>query len=51
MDENKLNELMSLLESNILCVAEEFNAWLEDMEENYGMDKDEIQFLVKQFLI
>lgn len=35
----------------LLCIAEEFNKWLEDMAEKYKLDKDDIQSLIKQFLI
>jgi hypothetical protein len=32
-------------------IAEEFNKWLEDIAEKYRWTKDEIQELIKQFLI
>ena len=35
----------------LVSIAEEFNKWLEDMAEKYGWDKDDIQALVKQFLM
>ena len=35
----------------LLCIAEEFNKWLEDMSEKYKWDKDELQALIKQFLM
>lgn len=35
----------------ILGLAEDFNKWLEDMAEKYRQDKDDIQELVKQFLM
>ncbi len=35
----------------LVSIAEEFNKWLEDMAKKYGWDKDDVQALVKQFLI
>lgn len=35
----------------IIHIAEEFNEWLENIAEKYGWDKNDIQFLIKQFLI
>ena len=35
----------------LLCIAEEFDKWLEDMAEKYKWDKDEVQILIKQFLM
>ena len=34
----------------IIKLADEFNKWLEDIAKNYGVDKDEVQLLIKQFL-
>ena len=36
---------------NVICIAEDFNEWLKDMAEKYNLDKDNIQDLIKQFLI
>ena len=35
----------------VINIAEEFNEWLEDMTEKYGWDKDNVQALIKQFLM
>lgn len=43
MDVNKEEEL--------LYIAEDFNKWLENMSEKYKWDKDEVQALIKQFLM
>ena len=32
-------------------IAEDFGKWLEDMAEKYRWDKDDIQALIKQFLM
>ena len=34
-----------------LCIAVEFSKWLEDMSKKYGWDKDDVQLLIKQFLM
>lgn len=34
-----------------ICIAEEFDKWLEDMTEKYGLHKDDVQALIKQFLM
>lgn len=42
------------IERGMIDIAEDFYKWLKDMEEKYekyGWDKDEIQSLIKQFLI
>ena len=38
-------------EEELLWIAEDFNKWLEDMSEKYKWDKDEVQALIKQFLM
>ncbi len=35
---------------DLICLAEDFNKWLENMSEKYGANKDDIQALIKQFL-
>lgn len=40
-----------MIGEEIICIAVEFNKWLEDIAEKYKWDKDEIQDLIKQFLI
>lgn len=35
----------------ILYIAYEFNEWLGNMSEKYKWDKDDVQFLIKQFLM
>lgn len=32
-------------------IAEEFNKWLEDTAKKYGWDKNDVQALIKQFLM
>lgn len=32
-------------------IAEEFSEWLEDMAEKYKQDKDDVQALIRQFLM
>ena len=34
-----------------ICIAEEFSEWLENMVEKYGWDKNDVQDLIKQFLM
>lgn len=34
-----------------ICIAEEFSEWLEDMAKKYGWNKDDVQALIKQFLM
>lgn len=34
-----------------ICIAEEFSKWLENMAEKYRWDKNDIQSLIKQFLM
>lgn len=40
-----------MTDEELLCIAEEFNAWLEDMAEKYKWDKDDVQALIRQFLM
>lgn len=35
----------------VIRIVEEFSKWLEEMSEKYGWDKDDVQSLIKQFLI
>lgn len=35
----------------IILLAEEFSKWLENMAEKYNWDKDDIQSMVKWFLM
>ena len=35
----------------LICIAEEFSEWLEDIAEKYQADKDEMQAVIKQFLM
>lgn len=35
----------------IIHIAEEFSKWLEDIAEKYEWDKDDVQALIKQFLM
>lgn len=37
--------------NDAICIAEDFNEWLENMAERYNLDKDDVQALIKQFLI
>ena len=34
-----------------ISIAEEFSEWLEDIAEKYEWDKDDVQYLIKQFLM
>lgn len=34
----------------LISLVEDFNEWLENMAEKYNWNKDEIQYLIKQFL-
>ena len=34
-----------------MSIAEEFNQWLEDIAEKYKWTKDDVQSLIKQFLM
>jgi len=37
--------------AEVISIAEEFSEWLEDMAEKYGWDKNDVQALIKQFLM
>ena len=39
------------MQRKVLSIAEDFDKWLEEMQRIYGISKDEIQALIKQFLI
>ena len=43
--------MIAMTREEVINIAEEFNKWLEDMAEKYGCYKDDIQALIKQFLI
>lgn len=34
-----------------ISIAEDFNEWLEDIAEKYKWTKDDVQSLIKQFLM
>ena len=34
-----------------ISIAEEFNKWLEDMAKKYEWDQNDVQALIKQFLM
>lgn len=36
---------------DLICLAEDFNKWLDMMSEKYNWNKDDIQALIKQLLI
>ena len=36
---------------DLIDLLEDFNKWLSEMSEKYGMDKNDIQALIKQFLM
>ena len=35
----------------VISINEEFSEWLEDIAEKYNLDKDDVQALIKQFLM
>lgn len=35
----------------LISLVEDFNEWLENMAEKYNWDKNDIQALIKQFLM
>ena len=39
------------LKEEMANIAEDFNKWLEDITKKYGWDKDEVQVLIKWFLM
>lgn len=39
------------ISKDAISIAKEFNQWLEDIAEIYGWDKDDVQALIKQFLM
>lgn len=43
--------MKSMTTRDAISIAKEFNQWLEDMAEIYGWDKDDVQALIKQFLM
>lgn len=40
-----------MTQEQLVEVAEDFNEWLENMAKKYGWDKDDVQVLIKQFLM
>lgn len=40
-----------MIRENVICIAEDFDKWLEDIAEKYNLNKNDIQTLIKQFLI
>ena len=38
-------------EEELIRIAVEFNGWLDYMAEKYGWDKDDVQAVIKQFLM
>lgn len=42
---------MSMTREHLIEIAKEFSKWLEEMSEKYGWDKDDVQSLIKQFLM
>ena len=36
---------------DLLNIAIDFNEWLKEMEEKYQIDKDNVQDIIKQFLM
>ena len=39
------------LKEEMTNIAEDFNKWLEDIAKKYRWDKDEVQVLIKWFLM
>ena len=35
---------------DLLSIAEDFNEWLKEMADKYGMDEDDIQEIIGQFI-
>ncbi len=35
----------------LINLAEDFSDWINEMSEKYGVNKDDIQALIKQFLM
>lgn len=42
---------IEVISKDAISITKEFNQWLEDMAEIYGWDKDDVQALIKQFLM
>lgn len=40
-----------MTKEEVINIAEEFSKWLEDIAEKYGWDKNDVQALIKQFLM
>ena len=40
-----------MLDLDIIKIAEKFNRWLEETAAYYGMDKDELQEIIKSFIV
>jgi len=51
MTKDELKIMINSVYGLTLPLAEDFNEWLEDMSEKYKWDKDDIQELIRQFLI
>lgn len=43
--------MLEEMQQKLISIAEDFDKWLEEMAKKYNMPKDEIQALIKQFLI
>ena len=37
--------------ADLIAIAEDFNLWLHEASIKYGMDQDDLQEIIKQFLI
>ena len=43
--------MASITQNDLINLAEDFTKWLEDAEEKYDLEKEEIQEIIKQLLL
>jgi len=51
IDKYRKGEEWVMTREELIHIAEDFNKWLEETAEKYGLDKDDVQSMIKQFLM
>lgn len=39
-----------MTQEDLLGIAEDFNEWLKEMADKYGMDEDDVQEIISHFI-
>lgn len=50
-DNESDTSMLEEMQQKLISIAEDFDKWLEEMAKKYNMPKDDVQALIKQFLI